>query len=116
MRYLFMIGCLFLVAVGMGCASNPPLRTDSSTTAIRAAESVGAADVPTAALHLQMAREELELAKGMADKGKKDQAASQLLRAEADAQLAVVLSQEQNEKTEATQAMDRVHQLQNDNR
>jgi len=116
MRYALTIGSLLLVAVAAGCASNPPLQTESSTTSIRAAEAVGAADVPSAALHLQLAREELERAKGMSDKGQKDEAASQLLRAEADAQLAVVLSQEQNEKTAATQAMERVHQLQNDNR
>jgi len=115
-RNAFMIGSLLLLAVAAGCASSPALRTDSSTTAIRAAEAVGANNVPNAALHLQMAREELELAKGMADKGQKDQASSQLLRAEADAQLAVVLSQEQNEKADAQQAMERVHQLQNDNR
>ena len=116
MRYVFMIASLFLVALAVGCASNPPLRTDSSSTSIRAAEAVGASEVPRASLHLQLAREELERAKGMQDKGQKDEAASQLLRAEADAELAVVLSQEQNEKTEAGQAMERVRQLQNDNR
>jgi hypothetical protein len=115
-RYLFMVVSALLVAVVVGCGSRPALRTESSTTSIRAAEAVGANNVPRATLHLQLAREELALAKGMSDKGKKDEAASQLLRAEADAQLAVVLSQEQNEKTEATQAMERVRQLRSDNR
>jgi len=116
MRYAFMVGSLVLVAFVVGCASSPALRTESSTTSIRAAEAVGANDVPRASLHLQLAREELARAKGMADKGQKDEAASQLLRAEADAELAVVLSQEQTDKTEAAEAMERVRQLRSDNR
>jgi hypothetical protein len=116
MRYLFMIGTLLLVAIAVGCASSPPLRTESSTSAISAAEAVGATEVPRASLHLQLAKEELERAKGMSDKGDKDEAASQLLRAEADAELAVVLSHEQSEKADAEAAMERVRQLKSDNR
>lgn len=116
MRHLVMIGVLLLVVIAAGCASGPALRTESSTSAIRAAEAVGASDVPRASLHLQFAKEELDRAKGMADRGKKDEAASQLLRAEADAELAIVLSREQAEKSEAAQAMERVRQLQNENR
>jgi hypothetical protein len=91
------------------------LRTESSTSAIRAAEEVGAKGVPRAALHLQLAKEELGRANGLAEKGDKDEAASLLMRAEADAELAILLSQEQGEKTEAAQAMERVRQLQKDN-
>jgi len=116
MRYLFLVGGLFLVAFTAGCTSSPSLRTDSSTSAIRAAEEVGASEVPRAALHLQLAREELDRARSLSEKGKKEEAASQLLRAEADAELAVVLSQEQDEKAEAEKAMERVRQLQRDNR
>jgi hypothetical protein len=39
-----------------------------------------------------------------------------LMRAEVDAELAVLLSAEQDEKADAAQAMERVRQLQNDNR
>ena len=116
MRHVWKVGCLVLVAVVAGCANHPALRTESSTSAIRAAEEVGASGVPRASLHLQLAKEELDRAKSMAEKGDRDEAASQLLRAEADAELAVVLSREQAEKTEATQAMERVRQLQNENR
>jgi hypothetical protein len=116
MRYAVMVGSLLFVIAAAGCASHPALRTESSTSAIRAAEEVGASDVPRAALHLQLAKEELDRAKSLADRGERDEAASQLLRAEADAELAVVLSREQAEKSEAAQAMERVRQLQNDNR
>jgi regulator of protease activity HflC (stomatin/prohibitin superfamily) len=116
MRHALMVGSLLFVAVAAGCSSSPALRTEPSTSAIRAAEEVGASDVPRAALHLQLAKEELDRARTLSDNGKKDEAASQLLRAEADAELAVLLSREQTEKAEAAQAMERVRQLQSDNR
>jgi hypothetical protein len=101
-------------AIVAGCA-NAPLRTEASTSGIRAAEEAGAAKVPQASLHLQLAKEELELAKGLATKGKKKEAASMLLRAEADADLAVVLSHEDAEKSEAMAAVERVRKLRRDN-
>ncbi|HEY5497372.1 MAG TPA: hypothetical protein VIK19_03465, partial [Syntrophales bacterium] len=103
MRHVSKIGIMvFAVAVVAtafvaGCASTP-LKTEASTSGIRAAEEAGAAKVPQASLHLQLAKEELELAKGLAAKGDKKEAKSMLLRAEADAELAVVLSHGDAEK------------------
>jgi hypothetical protein len=97
-----------------GC-SNAPLRTEKSTSGIRAAEEVGAADVPRAALHLQLAKEELARAKQLSVKGEEAKAQSMLLRAEADAELAVALSREDAEKTEANEAVERVRKLRQDN-
>jgi hypothetical protein len=102
-------------AIVAGCANAPPLRTEASTSGIRAAEEAGAAKVPQASLHLQLAKEELELAKGLAAKGEKKQAASMLLRAEADAELAVALSRGDAERSEAMAAVERVRQLRQDN-
>jgi len=116
MRHAILVGSLLLVAFAAGCSDSPVLRTESSTSAIRAAEEVGASDVPRASLHLQLAKEELDRSKNLAERGEKDKAASLLQRAEADAELAILLSEEQAEKTEAAQAMERVRQLQNDNR
>ena len=112
----FMVFAVAVVATAIvaGCA-NTPLRTEASTSEIRVAEEAGAAKVPQASLHLQLAKEELELAKGLADKGEKDRAASMLLRAEADAELAVALSHEDAEKSEAMAAVARVRQLLKDN-
>jgi hypothetical protein len=101
-------------AIVAGCA-NAPLKTEASTSGIRAAEESGAAKVPQASLHLQLAKEELELAKGLAAKGKKKEAASMLSRAEADAELAVVLSHGDAEKSEAVAAVERVRKLQQEN-
>src|SRR5512141_2991109 len=92
---------LAVAAAGaLGCAS-APLGTEGSTSGIRAAEEAGAAKVPQASLHLQLAREEVEVAKGLAAKNEKEKAESMLMRAEADAELAVALSRGEAEKLEA---------------
>jgi len=120
MRHLSRIGnLLFAVAVvasaiAAGCA-RAPLRTDASTSGIRAAEEVGAANVPQASLHLQLAKEELELAKGLSAKGEKEQAESMLRRAEVDSELAVTLSRGFAQNQEAEKAMARVRQLRQNN-
>ena len=106
---------VFVLALFSGCARTSPLRTEASTSEIRAAEEAGAANVPQASLHLQLAKEELELARGLAAKGEKARAASMLLRAEADAELALDLSHGDAEKSEARAAVERVHQLRQDN-
>lgn len=98
-----------------GCA-NAPLRTETSTSNIRAAEEAGAAKVPQASLHLQLAKEELESAKSLSAKGKKEEAESMLKRAEADAELAITLSHKDTEKAEAREAVERAHQLRKDNK
>ncbi|OGQ81013.1 MAG: hypothetical protein A2289_14320 [Deltaproteobacteria bacterium RIFOXYA12_FULL_58_15] len=116
--HLFFVGSLFCVGsllLAAGCATSTGLRTEASTSGIRAAEEVGASKVPQAALHLQLAKEELEHAKGWAANGDKDRAASLLLRAEADAELAVALSREDAEKSEALAAIERVRNLRQDN-
>ena len=100
----------------IGCASSPPLRTEASTSGIRAAEEVGAAKVPQASLHLQLAKEELESAKRLAASDEKERAVSMLSRAEVDAELAVALSRESTERAEAQGAIDRVRQLRQDNK
>jgi outer membrane murein-binding lipoprotein Lpp len=120
MKHVFRIGIVqFAVAVVAtlivaGCA-NAPLRTEGSTSGIRAAEEAGAAKVPKASLHLQLAREELEAARSWAARGEKEKADSMLMRAEADAELAVVLSREDAEKSEAMAAVERARQLRKDN-
>jgi hypothetical protein len=109
------IMAIVAAAIAAGCASTP-LRTEASTSGIRAAEELGAADVPQASLHLNLARESLEKARVLAAQDKKEQAASMLLRAEADAELAIALSHEDSERSEALAAVARVRKLQQDSR
>lgn len=111
---MILAGAIVATAIVGGCAS-VPFRTESSTSGIRAAEEVGASDVPRAALHLQLAKEELQKAKTLAANGEDEMAASMLLRAEADAELAVLLSREDAERAEAQAAVARVHELRQDN-
>lgn len=110
MRHILLVGGLFWVVAGAACAG-APLRTDQSTSAIRAAEEVGAGAVPQAALHLQLAKESLAKATKLSENGDKAEATSLLTRAEADAELAVVLSRESAEKQEAVKAIELVRQL-----
>lgn len=99
-----------------GCAHTiPEYATESSASAIRTAEEVGATEVPKAALHLQLAKEEFEKAKALFTDGKTDEAKSLLARAEADAELAVTLAREDAEKQAARDAMARVTQLRAEN-
>ena len=118
MRHVHVVmlaGSVLLATVIVGCASNPAVNNEASTSAIRAAEEVGATNVPSASLYLQLAKEELENAKGLAAKGDKEEAESMLLRAQADGELAVALSRGDADRAEATQAIERVRQLRQDN-
>ena len=94
------------------CATTTPApsaRIETSSATIRAAEEVGATQNPEAALHLQLAKEELEHARQLTSS--KDQAQSErlLLRAEADAELSLALARSKSEQDLAMGAIDRVH-------
>lgn len=100
--------CLGAV-VGLGCASSPPVaQQEQSSSSIRAAEEVGATHVPQAALHLQLAKEEFEAAKH--EKGDKDHASRLLLRAQADAELALALARSDKERNDAQNALNQLNQ------
>jgi hypothetical protein len=89
MRSLALLGFVFATA----CASFPP-PTESLANAIasvRGAEEVGAADVPEAALQLQLAREEITKARALMAQGDNEPAHYQALRAANDADLAIAL-------------------------
>lgn len=101
------------VLVLAGCAHQAAtLHTETSTSAIAAAEAVGAQDVPKAALHLQYAKEEEEAARKLNEQGKEEEAASLLQRAEADAELALALSKQESERADAQAAIQRLQTLQ----
>jgi hypothetical protein len=108
-------GSVLLAALISGCGSSPAVNREASTSAIRAAEEVGASSVPSASLYLQLAKEEMENAKVLAAKGNKEQAESMLLRAQADGDLAAALSRGDADKKEAAQAIERVRQLRQEN-
>lgn len=102
------------IALMSGCASKQPLSTDATVAAQRGAAVAGAEDDPQATLALQLSHESLARAEALHANGKKEQAKSQLLRAEADAELAIVLAQAETQKAEAVAARDRVLKVRND--
>lgn len=107
---------IFFSAVIAGCGNSAVVvDKEGTTSAIRAAEEVGASDISNASLYLQLAKEELVKAQEFAEKGDKEQAESMLLRAQADGELAVALSRGDNDKKEAIEAIERVEQLRQDN-
>jgi len=108
------IGAIAFVA---GCATAMPSgRQEASAGAIRAAEEVGAPRVPQAALHLQLAKEQSDHAKQLIASGDKEGASSLLMRAQADAELAVALVRESDDRASAQQAVEKVRMLQETNK
>jgi hypothetical protein len=99
-----------------GCGSGPAVvDEESSTSSIRAAEEVGASDISSASLYLQLAKEELAKAQTFAENGDKEEAESMLSRASVDGELAVALSRSDADKKEATEAIERVNLLRQNN-
>jgi hypothetical protein len=93
---------------GVGCASSPPVaQQEQSSASIRAAEEVGAKQVPAAALYLQLAKEQFDASK---HEGDKDRASRLLARAQADSELALALARSETERSEAQAALSAVNQ------
>ena len=97
------------------CASFPPPTTTvaSSLAAVRGAEEVGAAEVPQAALKLQLAREQLAKAEALMADGEHELAHSMALRASNDAELAIVLVRESEARAAAAEGAGRVDSAKN---
>jgi len=85
----------------------PSLAAEDSAGAIRAAEEVGAAHSPEAALHLELAKEQFENARKLTKPDDRPASMRLLLRARADADLALALTRESSSKLEAQAALDK---------
>lgn len=102
---------LFLgTALVGGCATTrPPTdRMESSAASIRGAEQAGAEDVPKAALYLELANEQSAKAKVLIARGGEDNmraAASLLMRASADGDLAIALADSDKDRVAAEKAL-----------
>lgn len=95
------------------CASFPPPTNTmaGSLAAVRGAEEIGAANVPQAALQLQLAQEEIARANKLLADGLNERAHYMALRATNDAELAIVLTREhaaRNQAVNAEKAVDAV--------
>lgn len=97
--------------VGCGGAPPPTARLASSEAAIRAAQEVGAQNEPKAALHLRLAQEQRDKAQALVKDGRNEDAERLLMRAEADAELAVALAREASTRADAQKTIDDVQEL-----
>lgn len=99
-----------LLSSACGTAPASTAKTESTAAAIRAAEEVGASHTPTAALHLQLAKEQFEHARTLpADQ--KDRAERLRTRAQADAELSLALARTESERAEAVTAIGKLNAL-----
>jgi hypothetical protein len=101
-KHIALSAAFFTVA---GCASIliPPETLQSSESAIRGAEEIGAENVPDAKLHLQLARDQTAAAKQLSLNGD-ERAIVMLARAQSDADLANGLAREAAAHAEAVKA------------
>lgn len=97
-------------------AASGPVPADKlaqSQAAVRSAQELGAERVPPAALHLKVANEQLNLARKLIADGDNKRAEYVLLRAEADAEVALNLAREQAAREDAQRTIMQVQQLKN---
>ena len=97
-----------------GCVTAGPSSetTEATAASIRAAEELGAARVPQASLHLQLAKEQFERAKQLVAQGDGEEAGFLMMRADADAELAVALARSSAENAKAQKAVEKVRTMQ----
>jgi hypothetical protein len=108
---LMLVGVVGGIAA-CGGAQVPTEHVAQSEASIRAAEEVGAKNSPSAALHLQFAKEQVEQAKVLIKNNENERAKYVLARAAADAELAVALAREEAMQGEAQKALEQVQSLQ----
>lgn len=108
-------GTILVLAVGVGCGASAPVPATQVTetqAAIRAAEEVGAPNVPKAALHLKMAKDQMQTAEAQIKDEDNEQARMTLDRARVDAELALALAREQAFRAKAAEALEKINKLQ----
>ena len=105
---------IFLLGAGLAaCATSAhPQSLEGPAAAIRAAEEVGAAGIPAAALRLQLAKEQLERAKPMTSEAEQPGAERLLLRSQADAELALAIARSTAANANAQKASDKNQTIQ----
>lgn len=102
-----------LAFAALGCASSalPVQQMTSPRQEIRAAEEIGAAEHPQGALHLKYAKDQVAEADRLLSAGDEENAQLALMRATADAKLAVELAREDKARDEALEAQKKIAEL-----
>lgn len=107
------LACSFLAAACGASYPAPQQKLADAEAAHRSAKELGADTKTTAQLNLKLAEEELAAARSQMQAGENQRAESTLLRAKADAELALALAREHDAKNEAGKAVDTANATQN---
>src|SRR5262245_57302741 len=102
---------LSVIACACASAPVPAERLASAEAATRGATEVGAQTAPQAALHLKLARDQITQAKGLIEAGDNARAERVLMRAEADAELALAIAREGTARAEANALLAQAHAM-----
>ncbi len=111
MKGLSVLAIPALALLACGGSSLPAPKVTEAESAVSAAQAVGASNNPRAALHLKLARDQLAEAKSLLRNGDDDEARLVLEGAEADAELALMLTREEQARMQAAQATQNVKSL-----
>ena len=111
MRHVLGLVPFALALVACGSYPAPTERVASAEAAIRGSQEVGANNVPAAALSVKLAQEEVQKAKQLMQDGDNRRAELLLMRAQADAELALAQAREAQAKVEAQAAVDQVKSI-----
>jgi hypothetical protein len=87
---------------------HPDFNNTNAEASIRRAQTVGAESIPEAATHLDAAQKDAARAKSVAQRGYKREAAVLFMRAEADADLATALVEQQHVRAESAVFFDKL--------
>ena len=107
---------LLLSAMACGGAQINQAKVTDAESSVRAAEAVGANEQPQAALHLQLAKDEIAEAQRLAKDGDGDGATLMLDRARADAELSMQLARTEQEQQKARQAWQKIQEMKQEQR
>jgi hypothetical protein len=111
MKIIRWIGAASIALVACASSPVPADKLAKSTAAIRSAHELGAERVPSAALHLKVANEELDMAKKLIESGDNNRAEYVLLRAQVDADTALQLAREDQARADAQRTIDEVQKV-----
>jgi predicted small lipoprotein YifL len=106
------LGGALMVLVTLGACGGsflpPNDRLATAEAATRSAKELGATQEPNAKLHLQLAEEQIEQARALMKEGDNKAADNKLMRASADAELALMLAKEHAAQVETEQVQEKL--------
>jgi hypothetical protein len=114
-RSIYSIGVAALFAAGCGTAAVPNAQFAETKASVGEAQASGAQDIPEASLYLKMATDGVTSAEAQMTRHENKGAALTLQRAKADAELAKSLTTKAKAKAEAEVALKRIEELQHEN-